>query len=78
MLVKSLGIFKIVYTASMLSVPEMVVKTGQVKIFKFLWKKQRDKVKRAVIYQPFSCSGVNFPNDHNVVRSLCLSRLGRF
>jgi len=74
MLVKSLGIFKIVYTASMLSVPEMVVKTGQVKIFKFLWKKQRDKVKRAVIYQPFSCS----PNDHNVVRSLCLSRLGRF
>jgi len=38
MLVKSLGISKIVYAASMLSVPETVVKTVQDRIFKFLWK----------------------------------------
>ena len=36
MLVKSLGISKIVYAASMLSVPETVVKTVQDRIFKLL------------------------------------------
>ena len=49
MLVKSLGIFKIVYAASMLSVPETVVKTVQDRIFNFLWKNKKDKVKRAVM-----------------------------
>ena len=37
-LVKSLGISKIVYAASMLCVPETVIKTVQDRIFKFLWK----------------------------------------
>ena len=78
MLVKSLGISKFVYAASMLSVPETVVKTVQDRIFKFLWKNKKDKVKRAVIYQPFSHGGVNFPNVHTVVKSLHLSWLGRF
>ena len=78
MLVKALGISKIVYVASMLSVPETVVKTVQDKIFKFLWKNKKDKVKRAVLYQPFSHGGVNFPNVHTVVKSLRLSWLGRF
>ena len=78
MLVKSLGISKFVYAASMLSVPETVVKTVQDRIFKFLWQNKKDKVKRAVIYQPFSHGGVNFPNVHTVVKSLRLSWLGRF
>jgi len=73
MLVKSLGISKIVYPASMLSVPETVIKTVQDRIFKFLWKNKGDKVERAVIYQPFSHGGVNFPNVHNVVKSVRLS-----
>ena len=68
MLVKSLGISKIVYAASMLSVPETVVKTVQDRILKFLWKNKKGKVKRAVIYQPFSHGGVNFPNVHTVVK----------
>ena len=76
-LVKALGISKIVYVASMRSVPETVVKTVQDKIFKFLWKNKKDKVKRAVLCQPFSHGGVNFPNVHTVVKSLRLSWLGR-
>ena len=62
MLVTSLGISKIVYAASMLSVPETVVKTVQDRIFNFLWKNKKDKVRRAVMYQPFSHGGVNFPH----------------
>ena len=62
MLGKSLGISKIIHAASMLSVPETVIKTAQDRIFKFLRKNKKDKEKRAVIYQPFSHGGVNFPN----------------
>ena len=61
-----------------LRVPETVVKTVQDRILKFLWKNKKGKVKRTVIYQPFSHGGVNFPNVHNVVKSLRLSWLGRF
>ena len=49
MLGKALGIYKIVYVASMLSVPETVVKTVQDKIFKFLWENKKDKVKKSSI-----------------------------
>ena len=41
MLVKTLGISKLVYAASMLCVPEMVIKTVQEKILKFLWKNKK-------------------------------------
>ena len=75
MLIKSLGISEIVYAAFMLSDPKTVVKTVQDRIFKFLWKHKKGKVKRAVICQSFSHGGVNFPN---VVKSLRLSWLGRF
>ena len=78
MVVKSLDISKIVYGAFMLSVPETVVKTVRDRIFKFLWKNKKDKVKRAVIYQPLSHGGVNFPDIPTVVESLSLSWLGRF
>jgi len=42
MLVKSLGISKIVYAAAMLYVPETVIKTVQDRIFKFLRKNKME------------------------------------
>ena len=39
MLVKALGISKLVYAASMLCVPEVVIKMVQERLFKLLWKK---------------------------------------
>ena len=70
MLVQTLGISKLIYAATMLCVPEMVIKTVQAKILKFLWKNKKDKVKRSVLYQPFSHGGLNFPNFHTVIKSL--------
>ena len=66
MLVKALGISKLVYAASMLCVPEVVVKTVQERIFKFLWKNKEDKVKRPVVMQSLYYGGLNFPNFRTV------------
>ena len=41
-------------------------------------KQKKDEVKRSVLYQPHSYGGLNFPNFHTVIKSLRLSRLGRF
>jgi len=45
MLAKSLGLSQLIYTASMLSVPETVIQQTQSKLFAFLWKNKRDKIK---------------------------------
>ena len=75
---KTLGLSKLVYAASMLRVPEMIIKRVQEKITKFLWMNQNDKIKRSVTYQSLSSGGLNFPNFRTVVKSLRLSWLGRF
>ena len=51
LLAKALGISQLVYAASMLTVPESVVKTVQENLFAFLWKNRKDKMKRVVMYQ---------------------------
>ena len=38
MLAKSLGLSQLIYTASMLFVPETVIQQNQRKLFAFLWK----------------------------------------
>jgi len=45
MLAKSLGLSQLIYSASMLSVPETVIQQIQSKLFAFLWKNKRDKNK---------------------------------
>ena len=66
MLVKTLGLSKLVYAASMLLVPKMVIKLGYKKKFlrkhknKKKQKNKNDKIKRSVIYKSLSNGGLNF------------------
>ena len=78
LLAKSLGVSKLVYAASMLTVPEEVVNIVQRKLFSFLWKNKNDKIKRTVLYQAQSKGGLNFPNFRTTVKSLRLSWISRF
>ena len=77
LLAKTLGISKLVYTASMLTVPQEVIKRVQTKLFNFLLKNKKDKVKREVLFQEMRKGGLNFPNFFITVKALCLSWIGR-
>ena len=77
LLAKTLGISKLVYTASMLTVPQEVIKRVQMKLFNFLWKNKKDKVKREVLFQEMRKGGLNFPNFDITVKALRLSWIGR-
>ena len=77
LLVKALGVSQLVYAASMLSVPEALIKTVQNNLFAFLWKNRKDKIKRMVMYQPLEYGGINFMHFHTLVKSLRLAWIGR-
>ena len=77
MLAKSLGLSQLIYTASMLSVPETAIQQTQSKLFAFLWKNKRDKIKRQVLFCPLSKGGLSFPCFRTVVKALRLSWISR-
>ena len=77
LLAKSLGLSQLVYIASMNTVPEGTIQQVQSKLFSFLWKNERDKIKRSVLYQPFSKGGLNFPRFSFMVKALRLSWINR-
>ena len=77
MLVKSLSLSQPIYAASMLSVPETVIQQTPSKLFAFLWKNKRDKIKRQVLFRPLSKGGLSFPCFRTVIKALRLSWINR-
>ena len=61
----------------MLCVPEEVIKRVQEKLFNYLWRNKKDKIKRTVLYQRPCQGGLNFPNVRTTVKALRLSWIGR-
>ena len=61
----------------MLCVPEDVIKRVPEKLFSFLWRNKKDKIKRNVLYQSPCGGGLNFPNVKTTVKALRLSWIGR-
>ena len=66
-----------IYTASMLPVPEIVIKDVQTQLFSFLWNNKKDKIKRLVMYQPFANGGINFVNFATTVKCIRIAWISR-
>ena len=75
LLAKTIGISQLIYTASMLTIPESVIKNTQAHLSSFLWKSKNDRVKRQVIYQPLLEGSLNFPKFRTMFLSLRLAWL---
>ena len=50
LIIKSLGLSQLVYSASNLNVPQEITPIIKTKLFNFLWKNKRDKIKGAGLY----------------------------
>ena len=77
LLAKTLGASQLIYTASMISMPDTVINTVQSHLLSFLWKNKNDKIKRNVAFQPLSEGGLNFINFRALVKSLRLAWISR-
>ena len=53
LIMKSLGISQLVYSISNVEVPECIASTLKSKLFGFLWKNKKDKIKRVGLYQNY-------------------------
>lgn len=62
LIVKCLGISHLIYTASMLTIPNTYIPAIKSAIFNFIWNNKQDKIKRDVMYRDYSKGGLCAPN----------------
>ena len=58
LIIKSLGLSQILYSASNTNVPKDTITTVKRKLFSFLWNKKKDKIKREGLYQDYDKGGI--------------------
>ena len=70
LIVKSLGISQLIYSASNVDVPNYVIATAKKRLFSFLWKSKRDKIKRVGLYQNYDKGGLPMPDLECMIKAL--------
>ena len=73
MIIKALGVSSLVYSASNLSVPKDIVSNVKGRLFRFLWKNKRDKIKREGLYQDYGKGGLRMTNIETMIKALRLA-----
>ena len=58
MIIKSLGLSQLIYSASTLNVPEEITSILKTKLFSYLWNNKKDKIKREGLYQDIHKGGL--------------------
>ena len=69
LIVKALGISKFSLVASMLHLPEKIIKSVNTIIYHFIWNGKTDKVKRKFLIQNFEKGGLNMIDFSNYVKA---------
>ena len=69
-IIKALGVSSLVYSASNLKVPKDIVNDVKGRLFIFLWKKKRDKIKREGLYQDYDKGGLRMTDIETMVKAL--------
>ena len=77
LIVKSLGISQLIYSASNVDVPNYVIATAKKRLFSFLWKSKRDKIKRVGLYQNYDKGGLRMPNLECMIKALRMAWIPR-
>ena len=72
LIIKSLGLSNLIY-----SVPKEIVPMVKDKLYRFLWKNKRDKIKRTSMYQNLSTGGLRMVDIEVTIKSLRLPWIKR-
>ena len=77
MIIKSLGLSQLVYSASTLNVPEEITPILKTKVFNFLWNNKKDKIKREGLYQDINKGGLRMVDTEIMFKALKLTWIPR-
>ena len=77
MIIKALGISSLVYSVSNINVPNDISGNVKRRLFCFLWKSNRDKIKREGLYQDYDNGGQRMTDIETVIKTLRLAWIPR-
>ena len=77
LIIKSLALSQLVYSASILNVPQEITPIIKTKLFKFLWKNKNDKIKREGLYQDRDKGGIRMIDVETMIKVLRLAWIPR-
>ena len=77
LIIKSLGLSQILYSASNTNVPKDAIKTVKRKLFSFLWNKKKDKIKREGLYQDYDKGGIRMTDVGLMFKAMRLAWIPR-
>ena len=73
LIIKSLGLSTLIYSISNVNVPKEIVSMVKDKLFRFLWKNKKDKIKRTSMYQHLSTGSLRMVDIEPTIKSLRLA-----
>ena len=76
-LLKILGLSQLVYSASNLTVPQGTADLVKTKLFRFLWRNKKDKIKRSGLYQDPDRGGIYMTDTNIMFKALKLAWIPR-
>ena len=77
MIIKSLGLAKLIYPISNLNVPDEIIPNVKKTAFNFIWKNKRDKIKTESLYQDITAGGIRMVNFDVLIKALRLAWIPR-
>ena len=77
MIIKTLDLSQIIYSASNFDVPDGTVGTLKKKLFNFIWRKKKDKIKRTSLYQDLEKGGIGMVDVDLMLKALRLAWIPR-
>ena len=77
MIVKALEVSSLVHSASNINVPKDIVSNVKGRLFRFLWKNKRDKIKREGLYQDYDKGGLRMTDIETMIKALRLAWIPR-
>ena len=78
LIVKTLAISKFVYLASVIHIPEWVIKNVEKEIYNFIWKGKQDKVKRKVLINKVEKGGLGMVDFRSTIHTAKVMWVKRF
>ena len=78
LIIKSLALSQLVYSASNLNVPQEIMPIIKTKLFKFLWKNKNDKIKREGLYQDRDKGGIRMTDVEIMIKVFLEVKMAKF
>ena len=78
LIVKSLGLSKFQYLASVLSVPQTIISQVNSLIYEFIWNGKTDKVKRSIFEQQYNRGGYKMVNFKDIIQSSAIMWIKKY